>query len=549
MRKISTNISKEPHRHVSLRTKLGLSFSILTIATSAALIFVLYRTVQSKLRQDIRQRVYDIVNISALQLDGDAHSTLVDPNQEGNTVYMRIKRVLQNIRGRERDIRYIYTWRRSSNGQIIFVVDAETDPKKISHLGDVYDSAEPSLIAKLNALSYTMVDKEFTTDKWGVWLSGYAPFYRSDGRMEGILGVDIAAANVLLHERQFLWNAIMVFIIVVIPTSLILGWLAGGKLAAPIIKLTAGSERIIKGDLNYRVAIQNNDEVGILAKSFNRMTESVQKTIIDRDGEIAHRKRVEKALKESNEDLADAVRQLSQANRELKEFTYIAAHDLKSPVRAIGNLAGMISNSCHNALDEQSRQHLDMLVQRAERLNNFINGLLEYSTLERAALEQEKVDINDVVNEVIDGISAPKETIAITVEDEMPVITGQRAQIIQVFQSLLENAVKYMDKPKGRIRINCVEENDFWQFSVADNGPGIEERYFDRIFQIFQTLTPRDEIESAGIGLSMARKIVEIYGGKIWVESKTGEGSIFFFTLSKQEKGVKNAKSYANTAC
>jgi two-component system sensor histidine kinase/response regulator len=207
MGKISTNIGKEPHRYVSLRTKLGLSFSILTIATSAALIFVLYRTVQSKLRQDVRQRLYDIANISALQLDGDAHSTLVDPNQEGNAAYMRIKRVLQNIRSREQDIRYIYTWRRSSNGQIIFVVDAETDPKEISHLGDVYDSAEPSLIAKLNALSHTMVDKEFTTDKWGVWLSGYAPFYRSDGRMEGILGVDIAAANVLLHERHFLWTA------------------------------------------------------------------------------------------------------------------------------------------------------------------------------------------------------------------------------------------------------------------------------------------------------------------------------------------------------
>ena len=116
-----------------------------------------------------------------------------------------------------------------------------------------------------------------------------------------------------------------------------------------------------------------------------------------------------------------------------------------------------------------------------------------------------------------------------------------------MFQNLLSNAVKYMDKPKGLITIGCVQENGFWKFSVADNGPGIEEKHFEKIFQIFQTLSPRDEVESTGVGLSVVKKIVELYGGKIWVESKPGEGSTFFFTLPKPESEVEyNAKLEAD---
>ena len=107
-----------------------------------------------------------------------------------------------------------------------------------------------------------------------------------------------------------------------------------------------------------------------------------------------------------------------------------------------------------------------------------------------------------------------------------------------------------MDKPNGQIKVNCSEENGFWKFSIADNGPGIDEKHFDRIFGIFQTLLPRDKFESTGIGLTVAKKIVELYGGKIWVRSTLGQGSTFFFTLPKQERQVLNhAKLQTNTAC
>ena len=111
----------------------------------------------------------------------------------------------------------------------------------------------------------------------------------------------------------------------------------------------------------------------------------------------------------------------------------------------------------------------------------------------------------------------------------------------------MSNAVKYMDKPKGKVRVGCVDDGGFWKFSIADNGPGIEEKYFERIFKIFQTLSARDEFESTGVGLTVVKKIIEMYGGKIWVQSEPGKGSTFFFTLPKQERKIKDERLKANT--
>jgi len=542
-----TNTDRRTRRYLRLQTKLGISFSIVAAITSALLTFALYLTVKTQLHQDIRQRLYDIVNIAALQVDGDAHATLVDPAQEGNTAYMRIKHVLQNIRDRETDIRFVYTWRRDANGRLIFVVDAETDPKEISHLGDIYDSAEPSILEELATLDHTMVDKEINTDQWGAWLSGYAPFYRSDGQMEGILGIDIAASKVLAHERRFLWIALGVFC-AALPLAMALGWLFGHKLAAPIVTLTVGSKYFAEGDLNHRVPVQSNDEVGTLAKTFNEMAQTLQQTITYRDQEIVNRKKAENGLEALNKDLESTIQQLTEANRQLQEFAYIAAHELKTPLRAVGTLASMMAEDYHDRLDEEGRKNLDILAGRARRMSDFIDGLVVYSKLGRAVEKKQKVNLNDILKEVIAQLPVAQKNIQVSIPDQLPFVIGEKTHMTQVFQELLDNAVKYMDKPKGQVDIGCVEENGFWRFSVADNGQGIEERYFGKIFKIFQILSTRDDHESIGIGLAVVKKIVEMYGGSVWVQSKVGNGSTFFFTLPKQEMGIKEAELEASIA-
>jgi signal transduction histidine kinase len=259
------------------------------------------------------------------------------------------------------------------------------------------------------------------------------------------------------------------------------------------------------------------------------------------EGEAAERKRAE-------EREAELIEKAEKANRELKEIAYIISHDLKAPLRGIKTLASWLSADYGDKFDENGKEQMRLLLSRVERMDKLIDGVLEYSRVGRVTEKPVQVELNKLIPEVIDMI-APPENITITVENELPTIECEPTRITQVFQNLLSNAVKYMDKPQGQIKVGCVEENGFWKFNVTDNGPGIEERHFERIFQMFQTLAPRDKVESTGIGLTITKKIVELYGGRIWVQSKVGQGCTFYFTLPKQEVRVEGAKLEANITC
>jgi signal transduction histidine kinase len=182
--------------------------------------------------------------------------------------------------------------------------------------------------------------------------------------------------------------------------------------------------------------------------------------------------------------------------------------------------------------DERGKDQVNLLSNRVRRLDSLIGCIFEYSRAGSAREEKTEVNLNSLVSNAIDMLSPP-ENIRIYVENDLPVIVCQSARFEQVFQNLLSNAIKFMDKPKGEIRIGCVAEDGYWKFSVADNGPGIEDKNFEKIFQIFQTLKARDESESTGFGLALVKKIVEMYGGRVWVESEIGRGSTFYFTVKR----------------
>jgi len=272
--------------------------------------------------------------------------------------------------------------------------------------------------------------------------------------------------------------------------------------------------------------------------TYNRKEEDFLRAVSAVLAGIIERKRAEQKQ-------AELLKQLASANKELNDFAHIVSHDLKAPLRGIKTLANWISTDYTDKLDEDGRDQIELLLSRVDRMHNLIDGVLQYSRVGRVKEEKTQVNLNELVPDIID-ILAPPQSITITIEDELPVIECEKTRITQVFQNLLSNAVKYMDKPQGQVSIGCDQMQGYWRFSVADNGPGIEEKYFEKIFQIFQTLSPRDEVESTGIGLTLVKKIVEMYGGRIWVESKVGEGSTFFFTLPKQKVGGKNAELQAN---
>ncbi|MBL7185621.1 MAG: CBS domain-containing protein [Phycisphaerae bacterium] len=297
-----------------------------------------------------------------------------------------------------------------------------------------------------------------------------------------------------------------------------------------------------KGSIESReLALKTSQGNRIYVTVFPSVTKDIRRAINGSQGivydvtakkELVALREAEEKLENVNKDLASAVRELQRTNKELAEFAHIAAHDLRTPLRVMGTLADWISTGYGDKLDEQGKEQLRLLVGKARQMSALIDDILQYSRLGQDNRKRQPIELNAILSEIIASI-APPDNIEIAVENNLPTIMFEETQVLQVFQNLLSNAVKYMDKPKGQIKVGCAEEDNFWRFSVADNGPGIEERYFERIFKVFQTLSLCNSVESTGIGLSIVRKIAELNGGNAWVESEVGKGSTFFFTLQK----------------
>ena len=237
-------------------------------------------------------------------------------------------------------------------------------------------------------------------------------------------------------------------------------------------------------------------------------------------------------LKETEQKREQLYQELEQVNQELKNFAYIVSHDLKAPLRAIGSLAQWLAEDYSEQLGAEGQQHLDLLIKRVKRMHNFIEGILEYSRLGRIKLEKETVDFQELMNTVLDSLAPPKH-FQIKLPREVPLIVCERIRIQQVFQNLISNAIKYNDKTKGKITIEYRSLAQYHEFSITDNGVGIKENHFEKVFEIFQTLQSRDQYESTGIGLTIVKRIIELHEGTIRLKSTPGEGSTFVFTLKK----------------
>jgi GAF domain-containing protein/HAMP domain-containing protein len=321
-------MNKNSTRFLPLRTKLAISFAILAVVSVGLSTFVFYQNTRARLRQDIRERLHDAVAIGALQVDAQKHAQLTDPSQEGNEPYLQLKKTLQGIRDAGTNIRFVYTMQQDAEGNIIFVVDAEESEEDISHLGDIYDDASPWLLANFSSIESPLVEDDLYTDKWGTWLTGYAPFYTADGRREGVLGMDISAEKVLAQEQQVFWLALIIFILS-IPLVSIAGWLLGNTLAAPISKLTEGAEKLTSGDFTHRVRINSRDEIESLADAFNSTAEKLsglvaglEQRVYERTNDLSRRSsqlkaaaqvaRQAAAIKDPSMLVNDAVRLISK---------------------------------------------------------------------------------------------------------------------------------------------------------------------------------------------------------------------------------------------
>jgi PAS domain S-box-containing protein len=223
--------------------------------------------------------------------------------------------------------------------------------------------------------------------------------------------------------------------------------------------------------------------------------------------------------------------QLAKSNDELQEYAHIVSHDLKSPLRSINALVNWIKEDNKNNLDEASLQNFKLIDTTVEKMEHLISDILAYSSIGSDENEREEINVDEIVKDLTKMLCVP-EFISINIIKPLPIIKGYKTKVQQLFQNLISNAIKFTDKDTGIINVSVEDFNEYYQFSIQDNGIGIEKQFHEKIFKVFHSLKKSND--STGIGLSIVQKIVHLHEGKIWLESEPDKGTTFYFTLKKQ---------------
>lgn len=226
----------------------------------------------------------------------------------------------------------------------------------------------------------------------------------------------------------------------------------------------------------------------------------------------------------------ELVRSLETQNEELSNYAHMVSHDLKSPLRSIDVLSLWLLEDFSDKLSADAIENLNLIRSNVQKMDALITGILEYASIDKQEADEYDVDLDFKVKEIINSIYVPAH-IQITIKEQLPVVKGNNQRFHQLFQNLITNAIKYNDKEKGAVVIGVSDSGEFWEFYIKDNGIGIEKQYFDKIFKTFEKL--ENNPDSTGIGLSIVKKVVEYYHGKIWLTSTPNKGTTFYFTLKK----------------
>jgi light-regulated signal transduction histidine kinase (bacteriophytochrome) len=241
--------------------------------------------------------------------------------------------------------------------------------------------------------------------------------------------------------------------------------------------------------------------------------------------DITERKRAE-------EKLSQAMEELARSNAELEQFAYITSHDLQEPLRMVSSFVQLLAKRYKGKLDQDADDFINYAVDGVKRMQSLITDLLAYSRVGSRGKEFKQVSSEVVFDHALSNLQMGiKQSGAVVTRDLLPVVTGDNSQLVQLFQNLIGNAIKFKRDGAPRIHVSAQQQGNEWVFSVRDSGIGIEPEYFGRIFLIFQRLHDRKQYPGTGIGLAICKKVVERHGGEIWVDSEPGTGSTFYFTM------------------
>ena len=315
----------------------------------------------------------------------------------------------------------------------------------------------------------------------------------------------------LTRIKKILLGMAVAFVLAVIAAALLIS----RSLTGPILRLTRAADLFSRGELGQRVPVTSSDEIGRLSHSFNEMASSIQNA---------------NAILE--EQISARTAELTRSNRDLEQFAYVASHDLQEPLRMVSSYTQLLARRYQGQLGKDADEFIEFAVDGAKRMQGLINDLLQYSRVGSQGGKFTPIDSAAPLDEALGVLStAIDEAGAVVEKGNLPEIVADEDQMSRLFQNLVGNAIKYRSGADPRIRISAERLRDCWQFEVRDNGIGVDPAFTERIFTIFQRLHSREEYQGSGIGLAISKRIVERRGGAIWMKSKPGAGSSFFFTV------------------
>jgi signal transduction histidine kinase len=339
------------------------------------------------------------------------------------------------------------------------------------------------------------------------------------GRLQADLRADRATARADLYSAARSLTRALIFAAVLLALALLAIAVIGRQvIAVPIARLARQTRAVASGELHRVIEPSGPSDIERLGRDVESMRDRIVRDL--------------EAVRAAEEELQAKTVALERSNAELEQFAYVASHDLQEPLRKVTSFCQMIERRYSGQLDERGEQYIAFAVDGAKRMQALINDLLQYSRVGRSAREPSLVSSEAALAQARANLTTAMEETGATVESgHLPLVLAELTLLTAVFQNLLGNALKFSGGKPPRVVVTCTKDEPFWRFSFADNGIGIEPEYADRIFVIFQRLHERSAYPGTGIGLAMTKKIIEYFGGKIWLDTTYTEGSRFLFTV------------------